>query len=143
MNGQAKQHMDDIEVPVLEVDKGWEVDDVKTFEDCNDAHAVLSAAIASIEYQIELDELGGEEPRGVRWRCGAKFALKMKKAALQQVQWKRGAIGTAEQRAINRQRDQLLLEYIRANVPHEQFMAWLKASGANTFQVVNGNSSGT
>lgn len=128
------QSLPDIEIPDIEIDRGWPVSDVKTLEDCDDAFSFLMSACASIEYAIDMELLKPPHQRRGDWTARAKCALKYKKAALQIINQKRGGISTKESIAVQNQRDRLLLEYIRQRVPDEQFIEWVKGSG--TMRVV-------
>lgn len=130
------QHLDDIVIPDIEISEGWPISDLGSTEDCNDAFAFLMAAVASIELQIELEAIKPLNEQRPDWAARARYALKMKKAALQLVGYKRGVFGKEEDRILNRTRDRVLLEYIRTNTTNAQFMNWLAASGATEFQNV-------
>ena len=83
----ADRDLDDleyIEVPDLEIEKNWLLEDLKTEEDYNDAVAVLGDAIASIRFQLEMDNR--EDPY---WRAKAVKALTLKEVALGEVLWRR------------------------------------------------------
>jgi hypothetical protein len=127
-NRQDPQHLDDIIIPDIEIDKGWPVSDVKTIEDCDDAYAFLMAAIASIEFDIELDA-NKIIDKGPLWAARARCALKYKRAALNIVNTKRGRI--AEDLKAQKQafRDKLLIAHIKRNLPRDQWMALIQSSG--------------
>jgi hypothetical protein len=57
MSETGPQHLDDIIIPDIEIAPDWPVSDIATIEDCDDAFAYLSAAVANIEYQIEANLL--------------------------------------------------------------------------------------
>ena len=79
-----------IDVPVIEITDGWTVDDIQTEDDCDDAHAVLTAICASIEARMDDLSIAGLEV-SVDYKK-AKAALRWKKAALAVVQNKRGRL---------------------------------------------------
>ena len=129
------QHIDDIEIPLIEITAGWPADSVKTPEDCNDALSYLMSAVAQIEFQIEMEMNKPKSSWDTTWLAKARCALKYKKAALQIVGHRRGAINDAERRALHEARDRRLLEYIRSVVPNETFLTWLHASGVTTMDL--------
>ena len=115
-------------IPVLDIDgKGWTVDDITTIEQCDDAFAYLTAAVANIEGQIEMATI---ERKDLAWLIKAKTALRYKRAAMQIVQNKRGAIKAAEKRAHAERLDAKLLHVIRASVSDEQFLEWVSLATA-------------
>jgi hypothetical protein len=128
---EAVQHIDDIEIPSIEITEGWPTDSVESQEDCDQAFAYLMSACAQIEYQIDMELTKPKEFQNGPWLAKARCALKYKKTALQIVGHKRGYINDAERRAWQDSRDRRLLEFIRANAPNEQFMGWVVASGVN------------
>lgn len=106
---------DDIEVPVIEITKGWTVDDLETMEDCDDAFCVLTGIIVSIEAQIaELEYSGAEKSQPHR---AAKAALRWKKAALQIAQRKQATILRRETREKETAHDRSFIEYVYAYFP--------------------------
>lgn len=123
------QHIDDIEIPVIEITDGWAAESVKTREECNDAFAYLMSACAGIEFQIDTELTKPKTHQDLLWLAKAKCALKYKKAALQIVNQRRSAIGEIEERAWRQRRDSKLLEYIRSVTPDRQFIEWIRASG--------------
>ena len=129
MNEKAQQHMDDIEIPVIEIENGWPVDDVETIEDCDDAFAYLMTAVASIEFQIDMEALKPQSERNDPWLVKAKCAMKYKKAALQIVNLKRGRINDAERRAETARRERILLDHIRDVVGGDEFAKMVEDSG--------------
>lgn len=84
---------DDIQVPIIYITDGWSVDDIETEDDCDDAHAVLTALIASIEARMDDLEIQGRAISEDYKR--AKISLRWKKAAMQVVNLKRGKINRA------------------------------------------------
>ncbi|MHC1549438.1 hypothetical protein [Phyllobacterium sp. K27] len=125
------QHLDDIDIPDIEITEGWPVSDIKTIDDCNDAFAYLMSACASIEYQIDMAQAAHVSKQDAVWIARARCALKYKKAALQIVGFKRGSIGAEETKAFQRERDRALLTYIRSVVPQHEFLEWVRASNVS------------
>lgn len=107
----------DIEVPVVEIVRGWTVDEIETLDDCDDAFAVLTGAICSIESQIEEAQEAGKD-RG-EWFRRLKTALRWKKAALQIVQTKKGRITRAARAEAQKAEDRRLLSILSARYPAE------------------------
>lgn len=126
---EVVQHIDDIEIPVIEVTEGWAAESVSTRKDCDDAFAYLMSACAGIEYQIDVELSKPKSHTNNMWLAKARCALKYKKAALQIVNQRRAVIGAAEERAWKDSRDRNLLGYIRNVVPDKQFLEWIMASG--------------
>jgi hypothetical protein len=124
------QHLPDIIIPDIDIDKGWPASSVKTIEDCDDAYAFLMSAIAQIEFQIDEAALpnSGADPR---WVNKAKCALKYKRAALNIVNLRRGRIEREQRAAKQVSRDRALLDHIRANTDAAQFKAWVQDSNCN------------
>ena len=112
---------DDITVPVIEITKGWTVDDIETEDDCDDAFAVLTGLVAAIELRI--DEMAAIGETGAVAYRRAKAALRWKKAALQIVQTKRGKINRIKRAEVEASRDRRLLETIRAMSPDAFYRA--------------------
>jgi hypothetical protein len=127
-NRQDPQHLDDIIIPDIEIDKGWPVSDIKTIEDCDDAYAFLMAAVATIEYDIELDASKIVD-KGPLWAARARCALKYKKAALNIVNMKRGRIADEMKATRQAARDRRLLSHIKDSVPAAQWALLLQTSG--------------
>ena len=125
------QHIEDIEIPNIEITAGWDAASVKSQQDCDEAFSYLMSAVAQIEFQIDVELAKPKAAHDTTWLAKARCALKYKRAALQIVQTKRGYINTAESRAWQDSRDRRLLEFIRRNTTTEQFMAWFVASGVN------------
>ena len=117
--------MAQITVPVLAITDGWDIDQVKTISDCDDADAFLTEAIAEIEGQLLADRVDGFK-RGIDWRTRATIALRMKRRALQQVAQRRGQINRAargaEQAARVKSEHHRLLDIIKRDFP-DQFAA--------------------
>ena len=122
------QHLSDIEIPDIEIDKGWPVSDVQTINDCDDAFALLMSAVAKIEFDIEVETLKPKNQQDGLWLAKARCALKYKKAALQIVNFARGRIADEEKRRKHNTQDRILLEYIRKVTPNEMFMQWDRES---------------
>jgi hypothetical protein len=126
---QVVQHIDDIDIPIIEITEGWPAESVQTRKNCDDAFAYLMSACAGIEYQIDMEISKPKTRWDNVWLAKARCALKYKKAALQIVNQRRAVINDAETRIWKDSRDRKLLEYIRAVVPNHQFLEWLRASG--------------
>ncbi|WLB14791.1 hypothetical protein QIH87_50130 (plasmid) [Bradyrhizobium elkanii] len=122
------QHIDDIQIPDIEITEGWAAKDVHSPADCDDAFAYLMSAIAQIEFQIDIELTKPKSVQDQVWTARARCALKYKRAALQIVQQRRGYIAEADKRSRQEARDRKLLEYIRAVVPDRQFLEWVRAS---------------
>lgn len=120
--------IDDIEIPVIEITDGWPVTDIKTLEDCDDAFAYLTAALAGIEYQIETDGFKPiDEQRGGEWVARAKSALRFKRAALSIVNTRRGSINRAIDAERQDNRDRQLLAFIRDATQPEEWIRMVTA----------------
>lgn len=130
MSNAPAQSLPDIEIPDIEIDQGWYVSEVKTLDDCDDAFAYLMSASAAIEYSIDVELLKPAHQQRGEWMARAKSALKYKKAALQIVNQKRGRLNKEEDIAVQSSRDRLILEHIRKRVSDEQFLEWVRGSGA-------------
>jgi hypothetical protein len=107
------------DVPIFSIDRDWDVDQIETLQDCDDADAILTEAIVSIESQLAADYAAGQI-RGADWRIKANGALKFKKRALQIVARKRGELNRVAKQADNRAHDKRLLDIIKREFP-EQF----------------------
>lgn len=132
-NLDAPQHLDDIVIPDIEITPGWAVSEVETIEDCDDAFAYLSAAVAQIDYQIEMHLLRMPADQDAEWAARARCALKYKKAALGMISNKRTSIRRRENQAVQRERDRVLLDHIKAIVPAITFAEWVRTSGVDRF----------
>jgi hypothetical protein len=130
-NVKTVQHLDDIEIPIIEIEPGWAADSVKTDQDCDNAFAYLVSAVAQIEYQIDFEDSKLLAHQNKEWLARAKCALKYKKAALQIVNLRRGRINQEAKRAWQDSKDRRLLEYIRKIVPDATFLEWVKASNCD------------
>jgi hypothetical protein len=130
-NGRTIQHLDDIEIPIIEIGPGWAAESVKTDQDCDDAFAYLMSAVAQIEYQLDMEDAKLLAHQNREWLARAKCALKYKKAALQIVNQRRSRINENGKRAWQDSRDRRLLEYIRKIVPDTAFIEWVKASNCD------------
>jgi hypothetical protein len=114
--------LDDIEIPELEITAGWLVSDVKTLQDCDDAHAYLTGACAGIECQISMEEVKIPSQQRPEWLARTKAALRFKKGALAVVSTRRGAIN--RQSEIDRQDryNEQLLAFARDALGPERWM---------------------
>lgn len=129
MSAADVQHMKDIEIPVIEITEGWAASDVKTADDYEDAFSYLMAAVAQIEFQIEVENIKPPAQRDKLWLARASCALKYKKAALQIIAHSRARQSERERRAVQERRDRVVLDHIKASVPHSTFMEWVRTSG--------------
>ena len=105
-------------VPVLMISEDWAVDDISTTEECDDAFVVLTEQIAGIQQSLlrahhEFNETGHHPS----WTNRAKTALRMKKAALQMLQRRRGDINRKEKLARQESRDREFIELFRKHEP--------------------------
>lgn len=127
------QNLPDIEIPDIEISEGWFVSEVETIQDCDDAFAYLTSACAAIEAQIESETLRPVAEQRGAWMVSAKAAFRFKKAALQIVQQKRGAIHAAMNIKASQTGDRALLAFIRSTVPAAQWLAWVTAHNAAAY----------
>lgn len=118
----------EIVIPVLEIVPGWDVDDLETIEDCEDAHVKLMCIIAEIEYQIDSHDARMPIDRDLEWVARAKRALKYKRAAAQCVNNKRGRIGRAQKQDAQDSDDRRLLAIIKAHASREDWNFWCRLS---------------
>lgn len=117
---------EDIEIPVIYITDTWTVDDIETEEDCDDAFALLTAMVASIEGQI--DEMEATGRKGESHHIRAKAALRFKKAALQIIQSKRGRISRAQRMKTHDETmsdERKVLDYIKLHHPEIAKRAFL------------------
>jgi len=77
-------------IPQIMINDGWSTDDVETIQDCDDAFAFLTVAIANIEETLAVMRDAGDG-YGPTYRK-AHAALRFKRAAFQIIQGKRGQI---------------------------------------------------
>lgn len=124
---------DDIQVPVMTITEGWTVDEIETEDDCDDAFAVLTALIVSIEARMDDLVIAGQEV-SVDYKR-AKAALRWKKAAMSVVNIRRGKINRAIKTALQQEQSQRVMAYFSAMHPDE-FKAALKHVNAGTDAVV-------
>lgn len=118
-----------IDVPVIEIQDGWTVDDIQTEDDCDDAMAVLTKALAACETRV--DELEALGQKGTETHIRVKSALRWKKAALAMVQIKRGRINREKTRALSAEVERRILAYITAAHPlvMSEALQAMRASG--------------
>ena len=107
---------DFMDVPVIYITDDWTIDDVETEEDCDDALAVLTGALASCETRV--DELEAMGQKGSETHIKVKAALRWKKAALAMVQIKRGRINREKARKAAQENERRILAYITAAYPN-------------------------
>lgn len=124
------QHLDDIEIPDIEIAEGWPVSDIKTLDDCDDAFAYLTAACATIELQIDSEGFKPLAMQRGEWVARAKAALRYKKGALNIINTKRSRITTEANVAASNSDAQQLLQFIRSCVPAKQWLQWVTAHNA-------------
>lgn len=117
---------DEVSVPVYVITDDWTIDDLRTTQDCDDAMAILTEAIASIEAQMALATDRGN--MDAHWWSRAKKARRYKKATFAAVQTRRGEIRRAEQRKSQIGEDREIVNKFRELYPDE-FMAVLRALG--------------
>lgn len=103
-------------VPILLVDDNWPVDDIHTLEEADDAVLILSDSIASINFQLEAPPRDGLRNR--LWEARARLALRLKEAALKEVEIKRERLSkTAFQ-------DYAIMRVAKNYVDRDTFDAW-------------------
>lgn len=88
----SRVEADDIEIPVIEIEPGWDATSMESIEECEDASIKVNAIIAEIEFQIDMFDATPERDRDYEWLARAKRALKYKKIAAQCVNNCRGRI---------------------------------------------------
>lgn len=132
---QDIQHIDDIEIPDIEITRGWIAADCKSLDDCDDAFAYLTAAIAQIEFQIEVEEMKLEPQRDLMWLARARCALRYKKGALNIVNTRRSRLIAQAKKEAQQEKDRVLLRHIRTSVPEAQYREWVRASGCEEFDL--------
>ena len=118
------QHTD-IEIPDIEIDRGWTVSELYTIDDCDDAFAFLTSAIAQIEFHLELEDLKPEKDQRKEWRARSRVALRFKKAALQIVGVTRGKLVRETEAKAKKATEHMVLNYVREQVGEEKFLRWL------------------
>lgn len=119
------QHLE-IEIPEIEITRGWPVSEISSIEECDEAFAYLMAACAEIERDLDLFEL--EEVLSYEkkvWQANAKAALKYKKAALAIVDRIRGRLLRTERTKEAEEYKQQLINFIRREVGDEQMGKWI------------------
>lgn len=124
---------DEIHVPIISITGDWTVDEIETEDDCDDAFAILTALIVSIEARMDDLAMSGQELSVDHKR--AKSALRWKKAALSVVNTKRGKIRRQEKEAHDESQSQKIMNYFRAMHPQEM-QAALDHVRAGTVDVV-------
>ena len=131
----ARERVEEIEIPVLEIAGEWTVDDLRTEDDCDDAYAYLVSAVASIEYQLDMyaiapaeHQIGRNDPT---WAPRARAALRMKRAALQVVQNTRGRLDRKRRAAEQDSLRQEFMDIVRDSDP-ARFRVWLDEAISTT-----------
>ena len=117
----------DIEIPDIEIMPGWLARDVATVEDCDDAFALLTAACAAIEMQIDVEGFKPLQMQRGDWVARAKAALRFKKGALSIVQTRRSAINEKSRQERAETEDRRLLAFVKGALPPNQ---WLEIHAA-------------
>ena len=110
-------YADEIQVPIIAITGDWTVDEIETEDDCDDAFAILTALIVSIEARMDDLAMSGQELSVEHKR--AKSALRWKKAALSVVNIKRGKILRRKKAEHDETQSQKLMNYFRAMHPQE------------------------
>ena len=106
----------DDRVPLLMVDDNWPVDDIYTLEEADDAAVILRDAIASIQFQLDAPPRDGVVNQ--LWQARARLAMRLKEAALKEVEIKRERLSkTAFQ-------DYVIVRVIKDHVDRDTFDAW-------------------
>lgn len=121
------QHLADITIPVIEIAEGWAAEDCKTISDCDDAYAYLMAAIASIEFQVDLEMLLPVSEQRGQWIAKAKCALKYKRAALQIVTHRRAAINADARSSRVAAEDTRLVQHLKGAISPDQWAALMSS----------------
>ena len=103
----------------IQIDDGWTIGDLETLTDCDEAFAVLTAAVASIEGQLEL--AGVAYQHDPVWTARAKAALRWKKAALQAVNTKRSQFSREAKAAQNRAFERAFVDAARDRLQGDEF----------------------
>jgi len=120
---------DYIHVPIIEITGGWTVDEIENENDCDDAFAVLTAIIVSIE--AKMDTLEMERAEKSESYIKTKSALRWKKAALSVVNTKRGKFKRQRAEAIQKSNDERVLRYFKA-MHYDIYMAAQRHVDAGT-----------
>jgi hypothetical protein len=127
------QHLDELDIPVIEIRDGWAAEEVSSEQECLNAYAYLMSAVAEIEYQIDCYDLGQPFFTDPLWIARARRALKYKRAALQIVNTRKGQMARAHREKREREGNAMLLNHIRDKVSDEQFLQWVRESGCTEF----------
>ena len=122
---------EDIYVPIIEITGGWTVDEIENEDDCDDAFAVLTAIIVSIEAKLETLEMEGLEKSESYIKT--KSALRWKKAALSVVNNKRGRFKRQINEAFQKSNDECVMRYFKA-MHYDLYMAAQRHVDAGTDQ---------
>lgn len=130
---------DEIHVPIIAITGDWTVDDIETEDDCDDAFAILTALIVSIEARMDDLAMSGQELSVDHKR--AKSALRWKKAALSVVNTKRGKIRRQEKEAHDESQSQKIMNYFRAMHPQEMQAAMDHVRAGTINLAIKGNAS--
>lgn len=115
---------EDIDIPVIEIAAGWRAEDCSTIDECNDAFAYLTGAVAAIEQRIEEKQIA-EKPIG-----RLKAALRYKKAALQIVNLKRSQIAEEKKRLDLQKLERVFQDVVASEVPTDQYKLWMNKAKA-------------
>lgn len=110
---------------VIYIEDDWSVDEIETVDDCDEAFEVLVYAIASIEYQLDMESIEpsarSDEPT---WERRARAALRLKKAAFSIIQYKRGAIERRRKEADRKQVLEFFALIVKRDEP-KRFKEWI------------------
>lgn len=116
---------------VIYIDDNWAVDEIETVEDCDDAFETLLYAIASIEYQLDMEAIQRTSlSEDDTWERRARAALRLKKSAFSLVQYKRGAIERVRRDMERKTTAEFFLRIVKRDQP-EQFKRWMSEAGAS------------
>lgn len=122
-----RQTLPDLVIPEIMVADGWPVSAVQTVEQCDEAYAYLNAAVAEMEYQLELHDLGQSPYTDPVWPAACRRALKYKRTALRLVDSRRKLISERERKELLNSKDNRLLTLIKGSVRPTQWSAWVAA----------------
>jgi hypothetical protein len=66
------QHLDDVAIPEIEIAEGWKANSIATREDAEKAFDYLMAAVAQIEYQLDMEMAKRISQRDHEWLARAR-----------------------------------------------------------------------
>lgn len=123
------QHLD-VEIPRIEIAPGWYADAVSSEEECDRAHAFLTAACAVIERDLDLlAARNADTQEDLEWEARAKCALKFKKGAMAIVQRVGGRLKRAAEIEQKKRYETAMLRIIRKEVDSAQYNQWATKAG--------------